>query len=57
MWRITPRISLGFDVRYSDASVDFVFEGEPIPDRQVIEETWDADVGGLHYGLLFGFRW
>jgi len=57
MWRITPRLSLGFDARYSDASVDFVFEGDEIPDAQVVEDTWKADVGGLHYGLLFGFRW
>ena len=58
LWRITPRLSLGFDLRYSDASVDFVFDDEIVPDRQVEEDgTWKADVGGLHYGLLFGFRW
>lgn len=57
MWRITPKISLGLDLRYSDASVDFVFEGDSLPDAQVEDDTWKADVGGMHYGLLFGFRW
>jgi len=58
LWRITSMFSLGLDLRYSDASVDFVFEGdEMLPDRQVVEGSWKADVGGLHYGLQFGFRW
>jgi hypothetical protein len=58
MWRITPRINLGFDLRYSDVSVDLVFEEDAlVPDRQIAEESIEADVGGLHYGLLFGIRW
>jgi opacity protein-like surface antigen len=56
MWRFTPRLSLGLDLRYSDASVDFEVQDD-IDDRQVETVAESFDVGGMHYGLQFGFRW
>jgi opacity protein-like surface antigen len=55
MWRITPMFSLGLDLRYSDASVDFEIEEDIERQPAMVSESFD--VGGMHYGLQLGFRW
>jgi opacity protein-like surface antigen len=42
-WNVTPHFNLGFDVRYSEASVS-VF-------------NQDIKAGGTHFGLTFGYNW
>ena len=43
MFRIGEQFNLGLDVRYSDAEI-------------TILDT-DIDAGGMHYGVLLGYRW
>jgi hypothetical protein len=43
LFRVGERFNVGIDVRHSDVEVTL--------------EDVDVDVGGTHYGVLFGFRW
>jgi hypothetical protein len=49
MWRLSERFNLGIDLRYSDASVTIVDD--------FLEESYDVEAGGMHYGVLLGYRW
>jgi opacity protein-like surface antigen len=52
MWRFHDKMSLGLDLRYTDAEVEFDVSNL---DKQT--DTAKFDAGGFHYGLLFGYRW
>lgn len=49
-WRLGPRFNLGFDVRWTAAKTDLVFDG-------ATGTSSDIEIGGLHYGLSLGFGW
>jgi len=53
MWRFNDKLSLGLDLRYTDAEVEF--DDIEFEDKQ--ESSADFDAGGFHYGILFGYRW
>jgi opacity protein-like surface antigen len=55
MFRLTGKLSLGLDVRYSDADADL--EEPQFIDKQSTTDTFKVDTGGTHYGILFGYRW
>jgi hypothetical protein len=48
-FRLGDHFNIGVDLRYSDASVDLVFDSGVV--------ARDVNVGGFSYGLLLGFGW
>ena len=55
LWRLGKGFQLGFDVRYSDADAEFELDEEMPGKQEDMKEKFDT--GGVHYGLLVGYRW
>jgi opacity protein-like surface antigen len=49
MFRLGERFNLGLDLRYSKAEVTVTDPFDKI--------EFDVEAGGMHYGVLLGFRW
>jgi len=56
MWRLTEKLSVGFDARYSDAEVTLNLTQDA---ADLFGQTGqvDLDSGGVHAGLTVGYRW
>lgn len=56
LFRLNDKFSLGLDVRYSDADAEFQ-EPEFLRGKQEGPSDFKFDTGGVHYGIMFGYRW